>query len=268
MEVTTQPSIDPLVRAADPLARAAFATAPAEARPRLDRVVGPLAMASSLGVAAVLAALLTTVVGAWAGGYRYRPLAAALAEHAPQAWPSAAAADGAPPVGPKEIKKLEAEQKKLVAALERKTPRGTYVVVDRTNNLLYLRSSSEVLLDTLCSAGSGSILKDPYGNRTWVFDTPRGVHRVINILKKPAWRKPDWAFIEEGEPIPKKASDRIEYGVLGEYGLYFGDGFLIHGTLYERLLGRNVTHGCIRLGKKDLQQVVDATRIGTQIYIF
>jgi L,D-transpeptidase YbiS len=91
---------------------------------------------------------------------------------------------------------------------------------------------------------------------------------VISILKNPIWRKPDWAFIEEGEPIPTNINDRFEPGMLGEYGLYFGDGFLIHGTLYERLLGRNVTHGCIRLGKKDLRELVQATRLGTQIYIF
>jgi len=63
------------------------------------------------------------------------------------------------------------------------------------------------------------------------------------------------AFIEEGEPIPTDPRERFESGVLGEYGLYFGDGFLIHGTLYERLLGRNVTHGCIRLGRGDLRVV-------------
>jgi lipoprotein-anchoring transpeptidase ErfK/SrfK len=196
--------------------------------------------------------------------YRYRPLADVLASRAP----AAAATEGAAPLDPKQLKKLEGETAKLVAALERKRPRSSYVVVDRTNNLLYLRDSSGTVLQAVCSAGSGSILKDPAGNRTWVFDTPRGAFKVISILEKPAWRKPDWAFIEEGEPIPKNAGDRIEYGMLGEYGLYFGDGFLIHGTLYERLLGRNVTHGCIRLGKKDLREVVQATRLGTQIYIF
>ena len=165
-------------------------------------------------------------------------------------------------------RKLEAESKKLLASLERRTPRGSYVVVDRTNNLLYLRKPDEVALQAVCSAGSGSILKEPNGKRTWVFDTPQGQFKVISILKNPIWRKPDWAFIEEGEPIPTDVNERFEPGMLGEFGLYFGDGFLIHGTLYERLLGRNVTHGCIRLGKKDLRELVQATRLGTQIYIF
>jgi L,D-transpeptidase YbiS len=84
------------------------------------------------------------------------------------------------------------------------------------------------------------------------------------------WRKPDWAFIEEGEPVPgrKDAVERFEDGVLGEYALAFGDGFLIHGTLYSRLLGKSVTHGCVRLGSGDLKAVFDATDLHSKILIF
>ena len=70
------------------------------------------------------------------------------------------------------------------------------------------------------------------------------------------WVKPDWAFVEEGLAIPKSYTDRIEPGVLGEYALGFGKGFFIHGTLYTRLLGKNVTHGCIRLNDDDLKSVI------------
>ena len=84
------------------------------------------------------------------------------------------------------------------------------------------------------------------------------------------WRKPDWAFVEEGEPVPtrKDAVERFEEGVLGEYALAFGDGYLIHGTLYTRLLGKSVTHGCVRLGPIDLKAVYDAAPLRTKIYIF
>jgi L,D-transpeptidase YbiS len=43
---------------------------------------------------------------------------------------------------------------------------------------------------------------------------------------------------------------------------------MIHGTLYERLLGRAVSHGCIRVGRDDLRKVWTSTRIGTRIYIY
>ena len=82
------------------------------------------------------------------------------------------------------------------------------------------------------------------------------------------WVKPDWAYIEEGKRPPKNKQERFESGVLGDYALGFGDGYFIHGTLYSRLLGRNVSHGCVRVGDKDLQAVYAAAAIGTKIYIF
>jgi len=63
-------------------------------------------------------------------------------------------------------------------------------------------------------------------------------------------------------------ADRLESGTLGEYALYFGNGFMIHGTLYERLLGRAVSHGCIRVGRDDLRKVWANARVGMHIYIY
>ena len=114
----------------------------------------------------------------------------------------------------------------------------------------------------------GTVKIEERGGRVWVFDTPRGRFEVLSKLEKPVWRKPDWAFVEEGEPIPKNPGDRLEYGSLGEYALYFGNGYMIHGTLYERLLGRAVSHGCIRVGREDLRKVWANARIGTRIYIY
>ena len=100
------------------------------------------------------------------------------------------------------------------------------------------------------------VLRESTGKkREWVFDSPRGRFEVRSMLRNPVWRKPDWAFVEESQPIPTNPADRLDYGTLGEYALYFGDGFMIHGTLYERLLGRAVSHGCIRVGRDDLRKV-------------
>jgi len=159
-----------------------------------------------------------------------------------------------------------------IARLERRlaatVPSGTYIVIDRTHNEFSLRRGEETMLDALCSAGSGGRLADPNGDREWVFATPRGRFEVLRKLRNPAWRRPDWSFIESGEPIPDDPGDRIEYGALGEFALDFGDGYLIHGTLYERLLGRSVSHGCIRLGRDDLREVYASARVGTPIYIY
>ncbi|HJX33770.1 MAG TPA: L,D-transpeptidase family protein [Desulfatiglandales bacterium] len=168
----------------------------------------------------------------------------------------------------KTFKKLEKENASLVKQIKKLAPKGTYIVVDTAKNTLYLKKGDEIIRQAVISTGSGNVLTEPGGKRTWVFDTPRGEFAVKYKLKEPTWIKPDWAFIEEGQDIPEKFSERAEADVLGEYALGFGNGYFVHGTLYTRLLGRNVTHGCIRLGDEDLIAINRASAVGTKIYIF
>ncbi len=103
----------------------------------------------------------------------------------------------------------------------------------------------------------------------WIFQTPRGMLRVQNKLVNPIWRMPDWAFIEEGLPVPPPyAPERYEKNVLGDYALDLGHGYLIHGTLYQRFLGMPVTHGCVRLGDQELEIVYHTLDIGSKVYIY
>ena len=106
------------------------------------------------------------------------------------------------------------------------------------------------------------------GKRSWTFDTPRGHFRVLSKVTNPVWYRPDWSYIEEGEPIPKNRSNRAEANVLGDYALAFGNGFFIHGTLYTRLLGANVTHGCIRIDDDLLKKVYATAQPGTPVLIY
>jgi L,D-transpeptidase YbiS len=87
-------------------------------------------------------------------------------------------------------------------------------------------------------------------------------------VEDPIWRKPDWAFIEEGEGVPSSENERYFQGALGQFALGIGNGFFIHGTIYERLLGQKVTHGCIRLGATDLELLAETVRIGTPVVIY
>jgi L,D-transpeptidase YbiS len=148
-------------------------------------------------------------------------------------------------------------------------PKGNFVVVDTAQNKLEVRESEKILHTAVASTGSGASLQDPrQPTKGWVFETPRGVYSILNKIKNPAWVKPDWAFIEEGEPIPTKSQHRIETGVLGDYALGFGNGYFIHGTLYTRLLGTNVTHGCIRLGDTDLEYLYRHVPTGSTLIIY
>jgi L,D-transpeptidase YbiS len=237
------------------------ASSAAEPAP-VARRLGPLPLdRRTAWVAGVAACLLLAL--AWAGtGYRYEPFVntpPGLAGNVPSDDRALKQLAG----------RLRSRERSLTMRLDATAPRGIFIVIDQTHNRLYLKKGNETLLEAVCSAGSGMVLKESSGKkREWVFDTPRGRFEVLSKAANPVWRKPDWAFVEEGEPIPKNPADRLDRGSLGEYALYFGNGYMIHGTLYERLLGRAVSHGCIRVGRDDLRKVWASAGIGTPIYIY
>jgi lipoprotein-anchoring transpeptidase ErfK/SrfK len=157
-------------------------------------------------------------------------------------------------------------------ALAKLVPKGgVYIVIDRVHNRLLLFENGQNILSAVISAGAGSILEDPTGKRKWVFDTPTGRFYVKSKRENPTWTAPDWEYIESGEPMPRNYSDRVQEGMLGEYALDLGGGptgYMIHGTLYTRLLGRNVSHGCIRVGRDDLRVIWKKAPVGTPVFMF
>ena len=166
------------------------------------------------------------------------------------------------------LKELISKNQVLRRRIAGLSPKGVHIILDTPRQILILKDGDRIILQAVVSTGSGNVLKDPNGERQWTFDTPRGEFEVKRKIADPNWIRPDWAFIEEGEDIPKSWKERVEEGVLGKYALAFGNGYFIHGTLYTRLLGRNVTHGCIRVGDEDLETVYRLSRLGTKIYIF
>jgi L,D-transpeptidase YbiS len=151
----------------------------------------------------------------------------------------------------------------------RAPPRKVWVSVDTAARRLRVYRGEELLRDMACSTGSGVRLRDEKGNREWMFDTPIGLRRVERKVRDPVWTKPDWAFIEEGqEPPPARSAERFDDISLGDYALYLGDGYLIHGTLFQSLIGQPVTHGCIRLGDEDLEYVYRNVPVGAPIYLY
>ncbi|MFN3820770.1 MAG: L,D-transpeptidase [bacterium] len=171
----------------------------------------------------------------------------------------------APPQDPKVLTKEISSLKKKLAQM---SPKGLYIVIDTHSNFLYLRKNNEVLLKAVCSTGYGGELVDTATGRKWVFKTPVGVYKVTSKLRDPWWRKPDWAFIEEGSPLPKNEHERYDANMLGDFALGFGKGYFIHGTLYTRLLGVAVSHGCVRVGDEDLKFLFQKVSVGTPVYVF
>lgn len=212
-------------------------------RPRWAAIVGGLAVGAAIP-------LFLAWLAAFMGGYKYQSLSTIL-----------------PPSD------LRLSPKQTVAQLEKKlataAPKGVYVVIDTSDNHLWLRNGDQTLLQATCSTGTGGVLTDPGSGRQWVFETPLGLRKIQTKVKNPVWVKPEWAFVEEGKKMKDApASERYDTAALGDYKMDIGNGYMIHGTLYTRMLGKSVTHGCIRLGDKDLETVFNAVQVGTPVYLF
>lgn len=144
----------------------------------------------------------------------------------------------------------------------------SYIVINTTDNRFLLYRNKKLIREGFCSSGSYKLLQTMEG-KSWIFKTPKGKFMIQGKTTNPTWRRPDWAFVEEGLPIPSQNDpSRYEYGVLGDYAMALGDGYLIHGTIYKRFLGMPVTHGCVRLNDEDLKLIFNTLSIGSKVYIF
>lgn len=177
------------------------------------------------------------------------------------------------PSPPPDLSKLRMTPAERAALLEKRLSalsprREVYVVVDSYSNRLRIYKGQEMLREAVCSTGSGVRLRDPRNGKEWVFDTPQGEVRIWRKRRNPVWVKPDWAFIEEGFEPPRGMRDRIDDYSLGDYALDMPDGYIIHGTVFKTLLGRRVTHGCIRLGDEDLEYAYKTVPVGARVFLF
>jgi lipoprotein-anchoring transpeptidase ErfK/SrfK len=169
----------------------------------------------------------------------------------------------------KQVQSLNRDIQRLTWKFSSFTPGQAYLVINTTDNRFLLYRNKKLVRDGFCSSGSYTRLSTAEGTRHWIFKTPKGRFWIQQKIVKPLWIRPDWSFVEEGLPIPSPDDpSRYEYGVLGDYAMSLGEGYLIHGTIYKRFLGMPVTHGCVRLNDEDLETIFNTLDIGSKVYIF
>jgi lipoprotein-anchoring transpeptidase ErfK/SrfK len=145
-------------------------------------------------------------------------------------------------------------------------PDKRYVVVDVRQNELRFMDGARVLWRAPVGTGTGFRLSTP-GQR-WQFTTPTGTRYVQFKQLNPAWIRPDWWYHENKLPVPAPDSPaRREEGGLGAAAVYLGDEIAIHGTDKPELLGRRVSHGCIRLSNANALRLFHDVQVGTPVVI-
>lgn len=118
------------------------------------------------------------------------------------------------------------------------------ILVDKSQNILMLKSSDEIIKTYIVSTGANN-------------STPVGNLKIVNKLQNPTWFK-------AGAIV---AADSPE-NILGTRWLGFDiPGYGIHGTTEPQSLGRQVTQGCVRMANNEVEELYTIVAVGTEVTI-
>ncbi len=118
------------------------------------------------------------------------------------------------------------------------------VVIDKSQNILMLRSDGELIKTYPVSTGKDSI-------------TPVGSFTIVNKLQKPTWT-------HEGRVIPYGDPENV----LGTRWMGFDiPGYGIHGTSEPAKIGQQTTAGCVRMRNEDVEELYDLLPVNTEVTI-
>ncbi len=101
------------------------------------------------------------------------------------------------------------------------------------------------------------------GHVVKVFDTavgaprtpsPTGSFKIVQRISDPTW-------YTKGKIVPPGKANPLGPRWLG----LSRKGYGIHGTNSPRSIGRNASHGCIRLRNRDIEQLFDMVAVGDQV---
>lgn len=106
------------------------------------------------------------------------------------------------------------------------------------------------------------------GQQGW--RTPLGSTYVYKKQANPTWHVPESIRKEAaatGEALPEFVPPGPD-NPLGHYAIYLGmQGYLIHGTNAPWNIGKYVSHGCIRMRNKDVEELFYQIDKGTPVHI-
>lgn len=118
------------------------------------------------------------------------------------------------------------------------------IVIDKSQNILILKSDNEVIKTYIVSTGINN-------------STPTGKFKIVNKLVNPTWFK-------AGAVISPESADNI----LGSRWLGFDvTGYGIHGTTEPQTLGQQITQGCVRMSNLDVEELFTIVAVGIEVVI-
>lgn len=120
------------------------------------------------------------------------------------------------------------------------------VLVDKSQNILILKSDGEIIKTYTVSTGKNN-------------STPVGVFKIKDKIVNPPWFKPG-----ASEPIPPGNPENI----LGTRWMGFNlASYGIHGTTEPQTLGQQVTNGCVRMKNEEVEELFSLLPVETEVTI-
>ncbi|MBL7071634.1 MAG: L,D-transpeptidase family protein [Candidatus Omnitrophica bacterium] len=118
------------------------------------------------------------------------------------------------------------------------------ILVDKSQNMLMLKSDEEVLKTYTVSTGADNA-------------TPTGTYKIRNKLIDPTWYR-------AGAIVPPESPENI----LGTRWMGFDlDSYGIHGTTDESTIGMHITKGCVRMRNSEIEELYAIIPVGVEVKI-
>ncbi len=128
---------------------------------------------------------------------------------------------------------------------------GKIVIIDKSEFTLYLYDREEYVADYQVAVGMPA------------YPTPTGKFHIYFKEKNPTWLPTsEWAKDKQGIPQPPGPDNP-----LGGYWMDLGSGLGIHETPFEKSLGEQASHGCIRMSEEGAADLYSQVKVGTPVFI-
>jgi hypothetical protein len=149
------------------------------------------------------------------------------------------------------------QEARVIAGYIKQKNGKPFVIMDKRNYQFYLFDRDGRLLRI------GPLAIGKGKTHVGAFETPVGIFAIKTKVPVDDWIRPDWYFVEEGEPIPKKYEDRRVPGFF-RYKMVFDGARYIH---YAEATGGRLTHGCLGLDWPDAEAVFHTLQVGSYCII-
>jgi len=159
-------------------------------------------------------------------------------------------------VGPATLASLDGERSKGPGGLstseanQARSARRLVIIRRDAHRLYFYRGTRPLRVFTVATGG------------TWT-PTPLGRFRIVNKYRRPWWYPPDSNWASHLHPIPPGPDNPLGTRWMG----LSVSGVGIHGTPNPASVGYSISHGCIRMKKRDAEALFRLVRVGTRVWI-